>query len=167
MKKAIALAGVVAVVTGLMAAAAHAKPPTVLEDVVEPYAASVNCGDFGGHAFTNLFAGTQRVRITRFYDAAGTPIREIWHIQFSETDTNSVTGKSLTLKGAVTEIYDLAGGTRTVNGKVYLGTAAGQGTYIHDTGRVVFAGAGNPIVVRGPHEGLYAGVDNLVCAALA
>jgi hypothetical protein len=56
-----------------------------------------------------------------------------------------------------------------IDGKVWLGTKPGSGTYVHDTGRIVMTlDTNEPLLVAGPHEAFLAGgVDIPVCAALA
>jgi hypothetical protein len=159
------LAGAAAAAATMLALAtastAAATPPTI--EVFEgPYEFSVPCG-----SFDNLVAGTEYHRVTTYYDAGGTPIRRTVNDRYMETDTNSVTGASLELKGSGHQEFDLITGRRTVSGQVFLVTQPGLGIVILDTGRVVFSMPGHPIFEAGPHEALHAGIDPLVCAALS
>lgn len=154
-----------AAVAALAAAApAHARAPEV-ERWSDAYARSFDCAAYG-HAFVNEFAGTQHLTLTTHFDEAGEPVRVRLHLRFRETDRNAATGESVVLHGSSTETYDLAAGTRTITGSVYQG-ADDQGSYINDSGRVMLdLASGEVLELAGPHEGLFAGVDALVCAAL-
>jgi hypothetical protein len=149
-------------------AGAAAKHRDVVDRFSEPYAFAVDCGEFGPYAFENLVAGRQRVQVTEVTADDGTLLQTVFHIGFSETDTNSVTGKSVDLKGAEHEVWDYATNTRTLSGKVFLGTEAG-GAWVQDTGRITMTlDTSEPLFVAGPHEAFFAGgVDPLVCARLA
>ena len=49
-----------------------------------------------------------------------------------------------------------------------MGNAPGAGTFIHDSGKLVLdIDTDELISVAGPHEGYFAGIDELVCAAVA
>ncbi len=168
MSRTVVVAAAALVVALASAAAAYAAKPERVVDFSDSYSFAIDCAEFGDYDFLNLVEGTISARMTLFFDSAGVPVREVWHIRFRETGTNSVTGKSLPLSGSVTEILDLVAGTRTLNGKVYLGTQKGGGTYIQDTGRITMTLGTREVLFRaGPHEGFDAGVDALVCAALA
>jgi hypothetical protein len=98
----------------------------------------------------------------------GTLLQTILNIGINETDTNSVTGASLTLTGAVHNVFDYASNTRTVSGKVWAGHD--QALLFHDVGRIAFTDGDTrePLFLARPHEIFFASdVDPFVCAALA
>ena len=145
----------------LGAPAASASAPAV-ERWSEPYSDSFDCG-----AFVNEWSGTEGVTVKDWFDAAGELSRFTLQVRFREVDTNSETGDSVVLHGSVNETYDFVAGTRTVVGAVYMGSQRGAGTFIHDSGRLIEnVDTGELISEAGVHEGYFAGVDELVCAAL-
>jgi hypothetical protein len=76
--------------------------------------------------------------VETFYDADGNPVKVVVHDGFTETDTNSVTGKTLPFTQTWVNTFDPVAGTRTVVGKAFVMTDPGKGAVIHDAGRVVF-----------------------------
>ena len=88
--------------------------------------------------------------------------------RLQETDTNSVSGKSLRLHGAANEVWDYASNTRTITGAVFVGNSPG-GKWVQDTGRITMTlDTRIALFVAGPHEAFFAGgVDLLACPALA
>ena len=161
----VALAG-----TLLFAAAAGAggKQRVVVERSSGPFEFTVPCADFGPYEFDNVVQGHERVQATEVLAKDGTLLQLVLHIQFQETDTNSETGGSLRLSGSVHEVWDFASNTRTVSGKVFLGTGRG-GTWVQDTGRITMTLDTNEVrFLGGPHEAFFAGgIDVVACAALA
>jgi len=150
----------------LLASGASATPPTK-ESFAEPYAFSVNCADVGDFDFENLVAGEFKAVVTTIYDVNGTAVKVKVFSSYKETNTNSVSQKTLRVSGVSTEIFDLVLGTRTVVGKVVLATDPSVGVAFQDTGRVIFDRPGHVAFLAGPHEALFAGLDQLVCGALA
>ena len=148
------------------AAAASATPPTNEQVVRIPYAFSVDCRPYG-FAFSNIVQGVETDRFQTFYDSDGNAVKVVDHGGFTETDTNSVTGKTLGLTQSWINTYDLPAGTRTVTGKALVMTDAGKGAVILDAGRVVFDRPGNVVFAAGPHAPLYGNLDQMVCTALA
>jgi hypothetical protein len=94
-------------------------------------------------------------------------VKVVIHDGFIETDTNSVTGKTLPFSQTWVNTYDLVGGTRTVVGKALLMTAPGKGVVVQDTGRVVFDAPAHVSFEAGQHAPLHGDLDQLVCSALA
>jgi hypothetical protein len=153
--------------TGL-AAASNGTQRVVVESFTEQYAFDIDCDEFGGFDFVNEVEGTVKVRVTDVLDSDGTLMQTVIEEVYEETDTNSLSGESLPLRGAAHVVLDYAANTRTLTGAVLVGMARGEGTYIQDSGRIVMTlETSEPLFVAGPHEGFFAGVDNLVCAALA
>jgi hypothetical protein len=148
------------------AAAAGAAAPTKSAVQVIPYAFSVDCSPYG-FAYSNDVNGVESFWTETFYDAAGSPVKVILHDGFTESDTNSATGKSLGFSQTWINTYDLVTGTRTVVGKAFLMTDPGKGVVIQDTGRVVFDHPEHPIFEAGQHGPLHGNLDQLGCAALS
>jgi hypothetical protein len=148
------------------AAGAGATSPTNEDTVVIPYQFSVDCGPYG-FVFSNLVDGRQTDRFQTFYDSTGTPVRVVDHGRFTETDTNSVTGKTLRFTQNWIQTFDLVAGTRTVVGKAFVMTDPGKGIVIHDTGRVVFDAPEHPSFESGHHQVLHGDIDQLACTALS
>ncbi len=170
MLRAVTLAAVGATLAFTGAAAAAGTKRVVVERSVQPYEFSVDCGDFGPYGFDNVVEGRQRAQVTDVFADDGTLLRTVIHLTFSETDTNSESGASLILKGAVNEVLDYAANTRTLRGKVALGTRpGGGGPYIQEVGRITMTlDTREALFVAGPHDAFFAGgVDVPVCAALA
>lgn len=169
------LGAVIATVAGtaLLATASVAAPSNGTQRVVVasgtlPYAFEVDCAAFGGHDFTNRVEGAFTGRLTEVLSGEGSLLQTVLQGVFEETETNAVTGAVLSLRGAIHEVVDYGANTRTISGAVYIGKDRNGGLYIQDTGRITHAlGTGEALFVAGPHEGFFAGVDNLVRAALA
>ena len=158
---------IVPLVAALAAAAgAGATPPTREVLPAFPYELSVDCSPYG-FAFTIEVEGEANRWIETFYDAAGDPVRVVFHDSLRETNTNSVTGKTLRASGRLVDTRDLVTGTRTVVGEVFRMTDPGRGTVIHDVGRVVFDAPFHVTFAAGLHEPLFGSLDQLACAALA
>ena len=113
---------------------------------------------------------TEDVRVTTFFDEAGTPVRAQIKVDVVGVVTNPETGESVENPAHTTVFVDLVEGTETQVGLVFSATVPGEGVVFHDVGRVVFDAAGNVIFEAGPHDVLAAGGDHpvraLFCAAL-
>jgi len=165
--RALAVAGVALAALAITAAATAGTPPTNEKVVVIPYAFTVDCSPYG-FAFSIIVQGEETDRIQTFYDAGGNPVKVVDHGGFVETDTNSVTGKTLPFSQTWINTFDLAAGTRTVVGKAFMMTEPGQGAVIRDTGRVVFDAPEHVIFESGPdHQVLHGDIDQLACTALS
>jgi hypothetical protein len=169
-KKNAALVITLAWMIALLASAATASagtPPMNDKLVVIPYAFTVDCSPYG-FAFSNIVQGVETDRFHTYYDADGNPVRVVDQGGFVESDTNSVTGKTLPFRQDWVETFDLLAGTRNVVGKAFLMTDPGQGVVIRDTGRVLFDAPEHVIFESGPnHEVLHGDLDQLACTALA
>ncbi len=131
-----------------------------------PYTINLDCNPYGFH-FSAEADGVETLFIETLTDGEGHATRVVVHDSFQETDSNSVTGKTLRFSGNTTSTYDLGTGTRTVTGRVYLMTDPGEGVVIHDSGRVVFSDPSVISFVAGPHQALYGDLDEMVCTVLA
>lgn len=168
MRKRIAAAVAIGALGLAGSAAAAAKQRVVVDRFTDTYADAVDCSEYGPYDFFNEFSGREKVTVTDVLDGEGELLQTVFHLVLQETQTNSVSGGTLALKGAVHEVWDYEANTRTLYGKVWLGTAPGGGTYVQDTGKIVLAlDTGEPLAVAGPHEAYFEGLDNLVCEALA
>jgi hypothetical protein len=153
--------------TGI-AAASSGTQRIVVESFTAQYAFDIDCAEFGGYDFVNEVEGTVKVRVTDVLSSDGTVLQTVVEEVYEETDTNALSDASLPLRGAAHVVLDYGANTRTLTGALLVGTARGGGTYIQDTGRIVMTlDTSEPLFVGGPHEGFFAGTDNLVCAALA
>jgi hypothetical protein len=158
---------IVTLAVGIVAAApAGATPPTREDLGVFPYEFSVDCSPYGFN-FSNIVQGEESLWIETFYNAGGNPIRVVVHDGFTETDTNSVTGKTLPFSQTWVNTFDLVAGTRTVVGKAFAMIDPGQGIVIQDMGRVVFDAPYHVSFEAGHHEVLHGDIDQLSCSALA
>lgn len=156
-----------ALVVAGIAGAANGKDRIVVESFAESYAGSVDCADYG-FAFEVEFTGDVKVRVTDVVSKDGELLQTIIHVVFRETDTNSVTGKSLPLHQAANEVWDHASNTRTITGAVFVGNSPG-GTWVQDTGRITMTlDTRIASFVAGPHEAFFGGgLDAVACQALA
>ena len=157
---AVVLAGLV------VTAAAGATPPTRENIGVIPYEFTVDCSPYGFQFFIET-KGQESLWVETFYDASGTPVKAVVHDGFTETDTNSVTGKTLLFSQKWVNTFDLVAGTRIVVGKAFLMTDPGKGVVIQDTGRVVFDASEHVSFEAGQHAPLHGDLDQLVCTALS
>jgi hypothetical protein len=149
-----------------IASSARAASPTRDDLGSIPYTFTVDCGPYG-FDFANHVQGTETLFVETFYDADGNPVKVVVHDGFTETDTNSVTGKSLPFSQTWVNTLDLVAGTRTVVGKAIVMTDPGKGIVIQDTGRVVFDAPHHVSFEAGRHEPLHGDIDQLACSALA
>jgi hypothetical protein len=168
MLKALALAAGGLLAIGGTADAAGTQR-VVVDRFTEPYSFNIDCADFGPYDFENVVVGTQHQQVTEVRAGDGTLLQTVFNTSFAETDTNSASGATLRLKAAYHEVLDYAANTRTLSGKVALGTLPGGGTYIQETGRISMElDTYEVISVAGPHAAFFAGgIDYPVCAALA
>ena len=165
---ALALTALTVLTTTGVAGASSGKQRVVVDAFVDHYAFTVGCAPFGPYAFSVEVAGDARIRVTDVLARDGSLLQSVLHIQASETNTNSVSGKSLQLHGAIQEVWDYASNTRTVSGAIFVGTGAG-GTWVQDTGRITMTlDTRIAQFVAGPHEAFFGGgIDPVACAALA
>jgi hypothetical protein len=119
---------------------------------------------------TLFFSFTEDVRVTTFFDEAGTPVRTQITVNFDGVVTNPETGESVENPAHQTIIVDIVEGTVVEVGLTFKATVPGEGVVFHDVGRVVFDAAGDVIFEAGPHDVLNAVGEHRVraafCAAL-
>ena len=164
------VAGVIATAALVGTGSAGAGTPTRENLGLFPYEFSVDCGPYG-FDFSIEVEGQESVWVETFYGANGEAMRIVVHSSFRETDTNTVSGKALHFRGRIIRTYDLAAGTRTDVGTMFLMTDPGSGVVIQDVGRVVFDAPFHVSFEAGHHEVLHGGagshLDELACTALA
>ena len=151
---AVALLGVLA-----LALPAGAAPPftdTFAESGSEP----VPCDGFDA-----ILERTLTGRVTVYFDNEGNPLRVQVHATMTGSVTNSVSGKSVGLRGHIHVVNDFRSGVATWTGPVFLANAPGDGSVVTDTGRISFVG--DEIVFEaGPHQVIEEGAA-VFCAAIA
>jgi hypothetical protein len=152
MKRVAGTIGLAAAMLLAFAGPASASKPHVETDVVH-YSGASSCG-----SFDDDFTGTTSFRSTEF--ANREKIKFVTH----ETDTNSVTGKTIAVHQAYT-LWLFPDGSLRYNGQVYI-ASGGASKYIHDTGTVAFDGDGNITKLAGPHTVLVGGLQPF-CDALS
>ena len=132
------------------------KHREVVERIDEDGGFTIDCSEFGPYDFDNVVAGHQTVTVTEVRDGDGTLLQTVFHTTVKETETNSVTGGSLPLSTAIREVWDYTENTRTLTGKVFLGTKGAGGTYVHETGRIVMdLDTREATFVAGPHDAFF------------
>jgi len=105
--------------------------------------------------------------VETLYATHGNPVKVVVHDGFTETDTNSVTGKTLNFSQRWwVNTYDLVAETRTVVGKAFVMTDPGKGSH-PGHGRVVLDSPEHVSFEAGPHQVLHGNIDQLACSALA
>jgi hypothetical protein len=151
-----------------VATASEGKSRIVVESFSESYAFSADCTEFGPYAFEIEVVGDVKVRVTDVFAADGELLQTVIHVVFRETDTNSVSGKSVPLHQAANEVWDYPSNTRTITGAVFVGNSPG-GTWVQDTGRIAMTlDTRIASFVAGPHEAFFGGgLDLVACKALA
>jgi hypothetical protein len=160
MKK-LALA-VALVVPGAFAAVAAADSPTIEQQALHRSIPNfIQCAGF-------TVAGEFDVdrTVMTFVDQNGTPIRQVIHVHFVGTLTNTLTGKSIPDAGNQIATIDLVTGTNTVDGRVRVDTVPGEGAILFQVGRVVRDAAGNVIFFAGQNDFLTRDFENF-CTYMA
>ena len=119
----------------------------------------LTCPDFAVHLEIDV-----NRRITTFYDAEGTPIRQQIHAEVPGTVTNAVTGKSLPTTGVRNITVDLVTGEfKSTATNVHV-VVPGQGTVQLAAGLFEIDGDGNLVKEVGRQD---PPVTPALCAALA
>ena len=149
-----------------IASPARATSPTRDNIGSIPYSFTVDCSPYGLD-FANIVQGVETLFVETFYGTDGNPVKVVVHDGFTETDTNSVTGKTLPFSQKWVNTFDLVAGTRTVVGKAFVVTDPGKGIVIQDTGRVVFDAPEHVSFEAGRHAPLHGDLDEFACSALA
>jgi hypothetical protein len=130
------------------AAVASADAPTIVQQTLHRSIPNfVQCPGF-------TVAGEFDVERTvmTFVDQSGTPIRQVTHVHFVGTLTNTSTGRSIPDEGNQIVTADLVTGTNTTDGRVRVDTIPGQGVILAQVGRVVRDAGGNVIFFAGQND---------------
>lgn len=110
---------------------------------------SMTCAGFDAN-IERTFTG----RETAYFDQHGNVVRVQVLADMQGSVTNSVTGKTVSLRGHIQVIIDVRTGSTTFVGQVLMANAQGAGSVITDTGRVVFDSDGNIVFEAGPHDAI-------------
>lgn len=130
---------VVPMIAVLPAGTAAANPPLhFVQASDETGTFTVDCGSFEANV-----TGTYSDRFTVFFDAEGEVTRFTEFVSAPhDVWTNTVTGKSITVRGHFVQVATRIPGTdtfdRTVTGFRYLVNEPGKGVVIRDVGRIVY-----------------------------
>jgi hypothetical protein len=126
-------------------------------------------------SFDVLIQGTETRRFSVFLDDAGEVSKVIkYDSALHDTLTNTVTGKSIVVRGEFNEFMERIPGadefTKTVVGHRYLVTEPGLGVTIRDVGRITYGHLEQTIVLwqAGKHDlALDSEIEPTFCDALA
>lgn len=150
-------------VSAVLAAPASADQRDVFH-FADPFDGSGACD-----GFVNNWEGHDRGTVTNF-SRDGVLYRQVGHIHSIETDTNSVTGKSVVIRTDITIVGDLTPDgeltSHKISGQFNVGTSPGQGIVIHDAGTVSFDADGMIAAIHGIHDTFDIGEDAF-CSALS
>jgi hypothetical protein len=133
---------------GLLAifpASAGAARPSV-RHFHSPYSGTSPCT-----GFDDIFSGVTNAVITDFTDRSGNTVREATRFSQIETDTNSVTGTTITVRSHFIRI-DNQQGVDTEHGEIVMSNRPGRGVVIHDAGTLTTDDSGDIIKEAGKHE---------------
>jgi hypothetical protein len=144
------------------AAVATADTPTIEQQTL--HRSIPNFIQCPGFTVTGEF-DVERTVMT-FFDQNGTPIRQVTHVHFVGTLTNTSSGKSIADEGNQIVTTDLITGTSTTDGRVRVNTVPGEGAILFQVGRVVRDAAGNVIFFAGQNDFLSRDFDDF-CAYMA
>jgi hypothetical protein len=148
----------------LLAAAPAAADTRDVFHFADPFDGSADCG-----TFVNNWEGHDRGTITNF-SRDGVPYRQVGKIHAIETDTNSVTGKSVVIRTNITVVGDLSPEgdllAHKVSGQFNVGNAPGEGIVIHDTGMVRVDEEGLVTLLHGIHD-VFDNGEDAFCEALS
>ena len=129
----------------------------------DPFDGSAECD-----GFVNNWEGHDRGMVTNF-SRDGVLYRQVGHIHAIETDTNSVTGKSVVIRTNITVVGDITPDGElvnwTVSGQFNVGNYPGEGIAIHDAGTVRFDPDGIT-EIHGVHD-VFENGEDAFCAALS
>jgi hypothetical protein len=149
--------------SGLVCAAPAAADTRDVFQFADPFDGSGECD-----GFINNWEGHDHGTVTNFA-RDGVLYRQVGKIHAIETDTNSVTGKSVVVRTNITVVGDISPeGDLTswkVSGQFNVGNAPGAGIVIHDTGNLRFVD-GELVAMHGVHD-VFEDADSAFCSALA
>jgi hypothetical protein len=108
---------------------------------------SMSCAGFDANVERN-FTG----RETAYFDKQGSLLRVHVEAAMRGSVTNSVSGKTVALRGHISIDIDPVTGAAKWAGPVFMGNEPGAGSVIKDTGRIVFDANGSITFEAGPHD---------------
>jgi hypothetical protein len=160
-----------ALLVGLLASlvmagsAMAARPEVILKNEPLPNEAFVDTESCPGLSILNEIEGT-RSR-TLFYDRDGNETRLVIHVRYRLSFTNIANGVTLTSPGVRNIELDFVNNTFTDTGVYRNVVAPGEGTVLHQSGRLVETlDTEELIAMSGPHDE-YVGELARFCSALA
>ncbi len=164
----LAAAAVITLAVTGVASASEGRNRVLVERFEDVAAFTVDCAEFGPYPFENLIVGVERGIVTDVYDREGALRQTEIQVHLDETDTNAVTGRSLSLTANARVVFDWIANVRALTGVLWMGKTS-DGMAFQDTGRLVTTlDTREHVFVAGPHEVfLGEGIDAMVCAALA
>jgi hypothetical protein len=148
---------------GLVSAAPAAADTRDVFTFADPFDGSAQCD-----GFVDNWEGHDHGTVTNF-SRDGVLYRQVGKIHAIETDTNSVTGKSVVVRTNLTVVGDLSPEgdltSWTISGEFNVGNAPGEGIVIHDTGMLRFVD-GDLTAIHGIHD-VFEDTDGTFCNALS
>jgi hypothetical protein len=160
----IIIAASVALTALALAAAANAGQRTKETFTFsDPFTGSFSCG-----TFTATFSGRDHGRVTTWFDSNGEPILQEGHVEATETDVNTATGKSIDVSTRFNVHVDFQAETMAISGVRNLSTEPGAGVVVQHVGRVLVTLDFSPISLSGKYPEFVEGyMSEDWCAALA
>lgn len=161
MRRSLTLLATVALLIGLLPAAALATPPEVVAE--GEFAASllqVEATAACGFDVYVDFEGTYKVTV--FFDKDGEPVSQREHVNGTAlwTSANSQSWDTYAFNVDI----DYATGLATLTGNIENAHAGAGGILLNDSGRIILGGA--DVIVNGPHQLWFGDFDGL-CEALS
>jgi hypothetical protein len=148
----------------LVSAAPAAADTRDVFHFADPFDGSAECD-----GFVNNWEGHDRGTITNFA-RDGVLYRQVGKIHAIETDTNSVTGKSVVIRTNITVVGDLSPEgdllAHKVSGQFNIGNSPGEGIVIHDAGMIRVDEEGLVTLLHGIHD-VFDNGEDAFCEALS
>ena len=130
-----------------------------IQNYFAEYTYQIQCNGFHLDA-----QGTEKLRLTTFFDKEGVPIKLQGQFEFDELITSSLTGQTLRSPSHFMFQVDLQENTQAWIGLVYRIVVPGRGIAVLDAGRLVADFSGDPIFESGPHM-VFNGGEEVICTA--
>jgi hypothetical protein len=134
-----------------------AKPD--IQNFSAEYSYQIQCDGFHLDA-----QGTEKFRLTTFFDQEGAPIKLQGHFEFDELITSSLTGQTLSSPAHFMFQVDLQENTQSWTGFLYRIVVPGRGIAVLDAGRLIADFNGDLIFEGGPHM-VFHGGEEVICTA--
>ena len=128
----------------------------------DPFTGSFSCA-----TFTATLSGRDHGRVTTWFDSDGDPIMQEGHVEATETDVNTTTGKSIEVSTRFNVHVDYQAGTMAISGVRNLSTEPGAGVVVQHVGRALLGLDFSVISLSGKYPEFVAGyMSEDWCAAL-